>query len=514
MASWAEYIAQNIGSYAGIIQTAMQFQITPVYNIVGSGADPTGISDSTDGIMNACNAVPASGGMVWLPPGNFLYSTELEIPVNVTAFIGSGAATVLTPTGAAKGMHIAFPSRLGLEVGNFVMNVSTTLYPNDTVLYFETVTDALVRFIHFLAGGSMAISSNNCVDSLFEKIRVDATSANVGIRHGGGSALNITTRSCKTTNTGSHGIQIAGGSDHAVLENKCVITGDFGISIWNAYSCLVSGNTTIDSFAEGINLDNAQNCIVTDNSCKWTTPTSGTDFGISLFGPTSPAVYTQYNIVKGNQVYQARKSGIALADNAQFCDVSDNTIVNCNQAGNAWGAGVLLYGSGAVYNNIHDNHIDGTTHNYGVNEYAQDGAPNYNTIHDNFVNGAATAEVAIVGALTKADVWTAYTPTVSSTGGTITTASATGKYLIRGKTCFVELVVTVTTNGTGSGNVTATLPRPAINQEVLVGRESGASGKELQGMIASPVVNICNYDGSYPGANGASIHLNGSYQIA
>lgn len=115
--------------------------------------------------------------------------------------------------------------------------------------------------------------------------------------------------------------------------------------------------------------------------------------------------------------------------------------------------------------------------------------------------------------------WTAYTPTISSTTGTITTASGSGRYLAIGKTVFITVSITVTTNGTGATAVRATLPVNAKNSlnHTLVGRENSATGKMLQARIltgANTVMDVLNYDNTYPGVDGALFNITGVYEAA
>lgn len=49
----------------------------PWFDVVGKGADPTGSADSTTAIQNALNAVPATGGIVYFPPGVYKVSATL-----------------------------------------------------------------------------------------------------------------------------------------------------------------------------------------------------------------------------------------------------------------------------------------------------------------------------------------------------------------------------------------------------------------------------------------------------
>jgi len=114
-----------------------------------------------------------------------------------------------------------------------------------------------------------------------------------------------------------------------------------------------------------------------------------------------------------------------------------------------------------------------------------------------------------------APAWTAYTPTITAGSGTFTTVSATGRYLTIGKVTHVKIEVNITTNGTAAGYIVATLPNTAVGFAALSGRERNVSGKMLAGMIgvlSSTTTTCVNYDNTYPGANGASCLLNGSYE--
>ena len=112
--------------------------------------------------------------------------------------------------------------------------------------------------------------------------------------------------------------------------------------------------------------------------------------------------------------------------------------------------------------------------------------------------------------------WTTYTPTVSSQSGTITTASATGRFKTLGKTCHVQVVVTVTTNGTGAGTLNATLPAGNVPAAaaILVGRENALTGNMLQALVNSgdTVMHIGRYDNAYPATNGSIVIVSGIYE--
>ncbi len=111
-------------------------------------------------------------------------------------------------------------------------------------------------------------------------------------------------------------------------------------------------------------------------------------------------------------------------------------------------------------------------------------------------------------------VWTPYTPSVTAASGTLTTVSATGRYLVIGKVCFVQMVITITNNGTGAGGIVATIPFNNISLAVIAGRERAVTGKMLQGYIDINRAVIYTYDNTHPGANGHVLVMSGFYEIA
>ena len=109
----------------------------------------------------------------------------------------------------------------------------------------------------------------------------------------------------------------------------------------------------------------------------------------------------------------------------------------------------------------------------------------------------------------------AYTPVITAGTGTLTTASATGTYRRFNKTVELQMVVTVTTNGTGAAYISATLPVQAASggEYILVGRNT-TTGKLLQAEILSgdTSIRIFNYDNTYPVASGQVLQISGNYE--
>ena len=129
-------------------------------------------------------------------------------------------------------------------------------------------------------------------------------------------------------------------------------------------------------------------------------------------------------------------------------------------------------------------------------------------------NSLKVATTAFVSALVDPNAWTVYTPTVVAGSGTFGSATITAAYKKIGKTVFVRLSFSITTNGTAAGNIQFSLPFAAFGAGSFAGREIAVSGKMLQAYVAagSSLLVCWNYDNTYPGANGANLILSGVYE--
>ena len=137
-------------------------------------------------------------------------------------------------------------------------------------------------------------------------------------------------------------------------------------------------------------------------------------------------------------------------------------------------------------------------------------------VGDNDTSIATTAFVQ--SAIANKNAWTGYTPTLTASSGTYTTASATGKYMVALGICYFQATITVATKGTG-GNPILTLPFAALAGSAnmpIPARETLVSGKLSAAVILSGLTTalIVGYDNSDIAVNGSSININGSYPIA
>jgi len=139
-----------------------------------------------------------------------------------------------------------------------------------------------------------------------------------------------------------------------------------------------------------------------------------------------------------------------------------------------------------------------------------------------YSNSATTGALQVTGGIgSQGDLnwtgaaWSTYTPTITTGSGTITTlGTITGRYKQLGKVVVLQLVIPITTNGTGAGDVRATAPVAIQQRNYGTGKDIGVSSKQLN-VIANPataLIQITNYDNTYPGANGAQLEVTVIYE--
>jgi hypothetical protein len=112
--------------------------------------------------------------------------------------------------------------------------------------------------------------------------------------------------------------------------------------------------------------------------------------------------------------------------------------------------------------------------------------------------------------------WTGYTPTLSTQGGSLTSASATGAYNQIGKTVWFTIAITITTAGTGTGFIRATLP--STPNGAFVGTSQNVNITGIAGSCNIPNgdagVYIAEYDNTTFIQSSAVIVASGMYTVS
>lgn len=115
----------------------------------------------------------------------------------------------------------------------------------------------------------------------------------------------------------------------------------------------------------------------------------------------------------------------------------------------------------------------------------------------------------VLGGLTAE---TAYTPTVTAATGAITAYTASGRYRKLGTRVFFDITFTITTNGTGAGSISVSLPFQTARGMSFSGcNVSTAAPLGVVAYALSTSVAVVKADGTYPGVTGRSYAISGSY---
>ena len=112
--------------------------------------------------------------------------------------------------------------------------------------------------------------------------------------------------------------------------------------------------------------------------------------------------------------------------------------------------------------------------------------------------------------------WTSYTPTITSQGGSITTYTATGKYLQIDKGMFFIFTVTLSNVGTATGNMIITLPFTAVGSSAGSAYEYNTTGKGGPVSIANnaSVAISRDYNNTTWFSNGWNLYASIFYEVA
>ena len=148
-------------------------------------------------------------------------------------------------------------------------------------------------------------------------------------------------------------------------------------------------------------------------------------------------------------------------------------------------------------------------------------SPSHAAQHANINDAVEAVQAKLgVGAGTIGE-WTSYTPTVSTTSGTLTSYSVQAEYSQINDIVIVRYRIAISNNGSGSGSVLMDIPVSAntvMSQPgVGFGWEGSVVGFSLMMFIDAPAYtqfDIRKYDYTYPGGTGYSLSGVAIYKAA
>lgn len=241
----------------------------------------------------------------------------------------------------------------------------------------------------------------------------------------------------------------------------------------------------------------------------------------SHFNVTYAAIQTAYhhqaNIV-GNLVYTQGSGSTAFTlDNGSNHTIVGNTILGPGTA-NTTGVGLSNSGTNSVTGNTFQNLVTGIAVAATVTNSQFDASNKFISCTTNISNLGPNWPTANWNVVDD-NIWFPYTAMISASSGSLTTASASGRYRLRGKTVEICIVGSITTNGTAAGTLYTSLPGGILpaSAAMLSGRGTAVSGAAITGQVGPTIsqgVSIVTATGTYPGSDGYGFTLTGIYEIA
>ena len=352
-----------------------------IINAKDFGADPSEVFDSTAAINNALTAA-GSTGTVFLPPGNYLISSTINVG-NSQKLIGAGRGVTTITKNSSSTFPVITIQASGLQAavqsltinGNATTN--TRMNNGVFVTYGATYCRVFDCEITATSDNGVEVQANNC--EVAECYIHGCISNGIYVYGGEGAADynyihdNICAYNSVNTITWD-GIDIDPNASYNVVSNNIVIGNDI-ICFENRVGYQSFGNQVIDNWIfgspeNGIDITGAQiGFRITGNYVEGLTAGSGDGHGIFISQTTSPGVLSaMYQfVVSGNQISGPQLAGIYITGNSGYppsaFQVTDNDITNPSAANAGAHSGIEINTVAAFNYSIQGNRIsDANSH--------------------------------------------------------------------------------------------------------------------------------------------------------
>lgn len=314
--------------------TYSMIQGAPI-NVLDKGADKTGVADSTAAFNAALTALPAQGGTLFIPPGNYKINTQLAVTKARTHILGYGAK--ITQTGVyQRGFSVTAAGVVIEGVYLYNANGATEWVPgagssnNARGIFFDTGSDdakAINCKVENFAWAGITVYQSSRVEVRGNDII--GIGAAAGLVTGSNNNLGI---EWYLTGLGYNGARIIGNSLRDLAQ---------GIFMGDQWEDVVISNNHIHNIIgqHGMYLGGLRNASITGNTIS-VTGQQGIKLQIAATTPAPPAGDSINIAVSGNSINGTLGVGIAfLAGSAGLSpyfynvQVTGNTIMNTGDAG-------------------------------------------------------------------------------------------------------------------------------------------------------------------------------------
>lgn len=501
----------------GAVATNVQGKLREVVSVKDFGAVGDGVTDDTAAIQNAINAVQAAGGgyELRIPEGKYRVTARLNITSEIS-IVGEGRAPYKTTLGTiGNGSWLYFDhSDDGIYISGSSVISGIRLEKLGT---YRNQPEPSIGWSPNPHGWDVRI--NNADVYLFDLLLLNPTNG-VVLENGGYGRIEMNTVRGQAFDCF---VRIEKSADVVKMHN---------IHVWPFWK----DDANVHAYTIQ-NLD-AIYMLRCDNPMLSNVFTIFAKAGIRLEenadGSTSKIHLVNADFDRGKYGIYVGNTFTGTGPSGQFTNVThqSETGISASRAIEINGQNCELdfvnFSSNlANYNSIYVGGTNNTLTFSGtlrLKNYNQSGGgyPAVEVVTGNFVRINGYPRISSSGSRYGGsgsifvDEWRDYTPTVSSGTGALTTASAVGRYKLFNDTCVVHMSITITTNGTGGGDVRASLPVKCSSVgPTIPGHGRGSTGKMLQTIITGSATNVIvyNYDNTYPGADGMTLFVVAIYRV-
>ena len=308
------------------------------------GATGNGITDDAPAIQAALNSVPATGGTVLVPTGDYRLGESLVISHSGTALTGVGPASILRLMDGVTTDGIALPERSNptIDPSFFVNNVTISRLTLDGN-HNPIVTSGQMNYFGVYAGQTSYLTLSQLVVQNWSADGIETCNGNAPNDH-------LTVENCWITGCGRNGIDVGFATNTTIKGNHITDTPSqyWGPAAGNAIDVEVEGyNETVSPpsfpYVQGLLIqDNVIELVGTTTAC----------YGIALqpaYGPID-SVTIQGNLIRNfqNAVFMDGTAGYYVTVNSvNNIDISNNWVIEDNMA--VFGYMIALEGGANVH---------------------------------------------------------------------------------------------------------------------------------------------------------------------
>jgi parallel beta-helix repeat protein len=339
-------------------------------NVKDYGATGNGSADDTAAIQAAINAIPSTGGAVFVPPGTYnINATGLTIIYSNTALIGAGASSTLfaNVTGSATTNIITVTSLNNVEISSLALNGNKSARTTSGI---ETQQNGI-----YLTGCSKCrICDVYSHDNPATGICFDSTTYTI-----------IEGNECYSNGRNGIYLNFSNSNYNIIKGNVCQGSRDYhGIACSNGQNNTFVGNVCYNNAGAGIDLDGTSSY----NTIEGNTLVGNAQQG--LFLDTVVGFSATYCSVVGNIIQNNKQEGIRMID-SQFNTLVSNAVTNnSQQTANAYDGIRIETGTTGASNNLIANNKISINHKNGIELISSDSTGNIienNDLRGNTSNG-------------------------------------------------------------------------------------------------------------------------------